>query len=781
MSSLLRIYDGIDMNTRRLLLAISVILFPFLISAAACDGLDRVILQENIVNGVNSLTQDMFYKDVAGDRVPNTNTEFVILYDFTLSEDITIPSGCVLKFDGGCVSGKTLTFDNTEIVGDNHFFIGSGIKGTIKNSEILIDWFIHDWNDCTTVFNNVISLLESSNGGVIKLSHHVYNVSKIYLGIKTSIVGVGYGSSIIKAIEGSGNSYLTTEKGVVVVSSIGSQDGILNIPTYANCLTIRDLSIVGDGHTSSVNGSEEYHNSTISGIVVANTYGLSSNTMRSSYKQSENATDVEDHGLVASYKNLNIYNVYIGKCMNGVYIERHGFRVNIHDCDIKYNDGYGIYCEGTDNIFYDLYLESNGLSGVLIGPSCKISNTKSIFNGNRDPKNSYAYLLTNTCCALNCESQDNACNGFKIGDGCFLSNCYSSRDCISNTNKSHYSEDLQLVGFRVTGINNVVVNCGIRPYSNKFRTYWKAYEVKDIRNKVDIEVNTNQLFNVNPVDTYLTEANDLGTIERLNYDLSGIYFTRHYRTIFGKNIVLPGTFYVVTDVNIGDLMQLSSETPGNYPCIWDLNGLKLQITYKPDTDYIDVTLTANKITNNGNKLLIVRHINKDGIDLKKDIRIMSLVDAHNKKVYLIVSYIYIQNEIIDGEIYEERYEATDYGGSGQFDRMTPIDITRIALADNYTYTGGVGDLKIKRFVIGSGNVNPHTISKLGSSLIFPATYISFDYNNHIELSGSSLVTNGNVRPSNPMTGQSFFDRNLGKPIWYNGTNWVDATGANVSE
>lgn len=42
-------------------------------------------------------------------------------------------------------------------------------------------------------------------------------------------------------------------------------------------------------------------------------------------------------------------------------------------------------------------------------------------------------------------------------------------------------------------------------------------------------------------------------------------------------------------------------------------------------------------------------------------------------------------------------------------------------------------------------------------------------------SGSTLE-----RPtSNIMVGKLYFDTTLGKPIWYNGTNWVDATGTQV--
>jgi hypothetical protein len=35
------------------------------------------------------------------------------------------------------------------------------------------------------------------------------------------------------------------------------------------------------------------------------------------------------------------------------------------------------------------------------------------------------------------------------------------------------------------------------------------------------------------------------------------------------------------------------------------------------------------------------------------------------------------------------------------------------------------------------------------------------------------------RPANVETGYQYFDTTLGKPIYYNGTSWVDATGTTV--
>ena len=35
------------------------------------------------------------------------------------------------------------------------------------------------------------------------------------------------------------------------------------------------------------------------------------------------------------------------------------------------------------------------------------------------------------------------------------------------------------------------------------------------------------------------------------------------------------------------------------------------------------------------------------------------------------------------------------------------------------------------------------------------------------------------RPTTASIGQCYFDTDLNKPIWFNGTNWVDYTGATI--
>jgi hypothetical protein len=64
-----------------------------------------------------------------------------------------------------------------------------------------------------------------------------------------------------------------------------------------------------------------------------------------------------------------------------------------------------------------------------------------------------------------------------------------------------------------------------------------------------------------------------------------------------------------------------------------------------------------------------------------------------------------------------------------------------------------------------------------------------DVNEGAPTAGDYLVANGTewnavamsgatgARPGSPVAGQSFFDTTIGKPVWWSGAAWVDATGA----
>ena len=64
------------------------------------------------------------------------------------------------------------------------------------------------------------------------------------------------------------------------------------------------------------------------------------------------------------------------------------------------------------------------------------------------------------------------------------------------------------------------------------------------------------------------------------------------------------------------------------------------------------------------------------------------------------------------------------------------------------------------------------------SLLPPQTV--FDWSVWTALTELQIPDAGRVRPTMGLrSGQVFFDTVLGKPVWWNGSAWVDATGVSV--
>ena len=132
------------------------------------NGMGRVVIPKNMQNIaeegepeniVNLLTQAVFED---GEGNPLSNTVFVIQYDFTLGEDITIPANCVLEFDGGSISGEyTITGQNTGIKAGLVKIFNTDVilAGTWNINKFDIRWFGVADNDstvdCTPIINNI--------------------------------------------------------------------------------------------------------------------------------------------------------------------------------------------------------------------------------------------------------------------------------------------------------------------------------------------------------------------------------------------------------------------------------------------------------------------------------------------------------------------------------------------------------------------------------------------------------------------------------------------------
>lgn len=101
------------------------------------SGLGRVYLRKNIQTVVNPNTGITYSTNLLTQQMLNKeNTIYVLQYDYSLNyQTITIPSGCVLLFEGGSISNGTLKGSSTIILGEtNHIFINLNVLGTWGNS-----------------------------------------------------------------------------------------------------------------------------------------------------------------------------------------------------------------------------------------------------------------------------------------------------------------------------------------------------------------------------------------------------------------------------------------------------------------------------------------------------------------------------------------------------------------------------------------------------------------------------------------------------------------------
>lgn len=118
------------------------------------SGKGYKILRKNWSGRHNSLSQEMI-------SIPNTIYE--VRYDFDLGgKEIIIPTGCVLKFEGGSFRNGTLIGTNTDIKADSlsNLFNNIVIMGTWKVANIYSKWFDFDF---TEKANNQVNLQNLCN------------------------------------------------------------------------------------------------------------------------------------------------------------------------------------------------------------------------------------------------------------------------------------------------------------------------------------------------------------------------------------------------------------------------------------------------------------------------------------------------------------------------------------------------------------------------------------------------------------------------------------------
>ena len=282
------------------------------------SGKGYKILRKNIqtIDGVrkNILTQNMINKP---------NTIYEIRYDFTLGENITVPSNCILEFNGGSLRNGTVVGNNTYISSSIvTIFNNVTLSGTWNCKNIYAKW----WVDKNNVLADSITAMTSGKG-------HYY---------------IEFEPNITYSYQHTGNKLPT---------------GANTVPRYIffECATI-DVNLNGSIHKIDTNDSVRYtifefrncgysiiHDGIIKGDRLTHDYTTISSSHEFGY------------GVSFNGKNNNISNVEIYDFIgDGIYI--HDLRqnktdiiwpvehVNIYNCNIHHcrRQGITVSCTNKD-------------------------------------------------------------------------------------------------------------------------------------------------------------------------------------------------------------------------------------------------------------------------------------------------------------------------------------------------------------------------------------------------------------------------------------------------
>ena len=119
--------------------------------------LDELFNSRNDLPMLNKMSEKTLRRGfLLANQINSENTIYRIKYDFDLNgEKVTLPLGCVLKFEGGSIRNGSLVGNHTKIIArKSAIFDSVFIEGTWVVPEITSDWFVckRD-NDLVQAFN----------------------------------------------------------------------------------------------------------------------------------------------------------------------------------------------------------------------------------------------------------------------------------------------------------------------------------------------------------------------------------------------------------------------------------------------------------------------------------------------------------------------------------------------------------------------------------------------------------------------------------------------------
>lgn len=656
-------------------------------------GMGYKILRRNIIDGKNTLTQEM---------VNQPHTIYMIQYDYDLNgATIRIPEGCVFDFQGGSLSNGFIAGNNTAIISvDRKIFSNIKFLNSLFSNAFKVEWFgaiVSDNIDSSFAFNEALANVSNveANGEIYYLEYPIV-INSDYKTLKC--------------------------KGRLLCKY-----GINGIESNARYLNIQINQLISDYSPD-------------------NLYG---DTLGSGIKINNNFNSVISIDFITNFK----YGIHLcpriiegGERVSGIqYVKFNFSQITAYTCilmdvDVVTDTPGSLWI--TESQFNGGRLKGfNGIS--FIGYEESVSEINGhVFNsiGFEKIYNPIALKKCVNSKFLNLRMSEDIYGEYYLN--------------LENCSRLYFDIKSNSIGDKVRIINSpfITVNddsivlplTGVRNSSFRYATL--DDDCKYIINKI----NSHTIFSDDIVvdnNTYITPSDLVTKIDDVNYS-----------SIHKKIHILNGE----TTINIGHVRGLDRVpyclfiyNPNNFNYSILSDGRVIYRSSKSmDYIYLYIDKTGYKACSSviGNKIRLTQLKYYKLIDSSK-------LNSYNK-FNLSVNRIAFSKNIFNTYDYSILYSTS---GEESF-----INISSPKVADYISFhKDESNNLYIKS-----------VYNSVISSDFFDIKEVDIDEGKLSAVPVSNLLK-GVDRPGNVETGYLYFDDNLGKPIWWNGSSWVDASGTTV--
>lgn len=757
-----------------------------------------VVLKQNITKqNLNVLTQFMLNEY-------GKNTKFVIKWDYVLVDDITIPANCVLEFDGGSISGEYMIEFNNCYLSGNPILNVSTISGSILNNNIHTDWF----NGCPNYIKLVFTIAEGKT--VIFPSNGVIDIDYSFI-IPSNCIVEGNNCKI-NILNTSDYIYESTR-----ISNEGFTKDVLN-----KNITIRNLHFLVDKDNSGcrlmsffkienlvIDGCTFYAEESTDktkGRYLFDIYGAAKNVVLkncvfNNIAESQLGLCIEIRSIDGKIENITVDNVDVihsggdeaiaifsntadaeNIVLNNINLKY--VKNNIYDCNnlvtlFAYRDDAG-YLNNVvlSNIKVEAYL-----AGTIIFQSMNDNRVKNVNLENITIIVPEVNTQASSLAIIKGHYNINNCY-IRVEDGIAESYVFSG--------SSNYVYNSTIIAYkgRICDFDTNLNNCLIELYDTARLFGYGGGNLNNCTVKSHEDTNslvgtttqgTTKICNSKFISDNVTKLNiqssEIGTLYNNSFDKVNVYFSPNTYGICKNNSFINCTIEPY-------IAEIFSEYADKSPYIHKLYGTLDTTPQSPIIGYkYFATDKGLPCYWNGSAWVDA----SGGID----------IDIHTVLVYrkYYASNSFWRDGKIDGT--QSKIDLTPIPSTGRYVVLSVKANDAIyvkAYGNQYANAAYIlTDENLNKLSRSDGDVDD-IITASQDGFLIVQTYSTMANESYIEGNIRLLCSfeniasllndkcgSGGTRPTLNINnkGAMFFDSTLGKPIWWTGTAWVDATGATV--